>query len=411
MPYQVKQLLEGKGYPVCVKKDDEVAMALAIMIEHDYSQLPVLDIQEDFELPNGMITYEGILRGLRNFKLQINELKVRDVMSDAKIYTVADDLFDILDTLKNTNAVLIMSDVHPQLVGIVTSYDTTEYFRNRTEDLMRVEDVEVTVKDIIREAYLSENGDLDEENLTRGIKLVSHRGKSEKPKTFDELSMAEYINLLTLPATWDFFNSIFNLPRESVGELLHGVREIRNSLAHFRGDLTPEQRDQLKFGVEWLARCQEEYQSRKQREETARIREMLKDVKTGEEETDSSLKDLARSTEASYAEFTVTEAAVGGGRYAALADWLQSQPGRIDQTQLTFSEIEEIIGADLPSSARNHRAWWANDSVSHSQSQLWLDAGWRTTYINLSEGRVTFSRIKERERAYISFFSKLFDEL
>ena len=26
----------------------------------------------------------------------------------------------------------------------------------------------------------------------------------------------------------------------------------------------------------------------------------------------------------------------------------------------TFSEIEAIIGFDLPPSARDHRAWWAN---------------------------------------------------
>jgi hypothetical protein len=107
----------------------------------------------------------------------------------------------------------------------------------------------------------------------------------------------------------------------------------------------------------------------------------------------------------------VTESATGGGRYATLADWLQSQPGRVDQVQLSFNNIEEIIATDLPASARNHRAWWANDSVGHSHSQLWLDAGWRTTYINLSDGKVTFSRIREREKAYINFFSKLIDEL
>jgi len=93
-----------------------------------------------------------------------------------------------------------------------------------------------------------------------------------------------------------------------------------------------------------------------------------------------------------------------------LADWLQSQPGHVDPIQLSFNQIEEIIGTDLPLSASNHRAWWANDAVGHSQSQLWLDAGWRTTYINLTEGRVTFSRIREREKAYISFFGQLLNE-
>ena len=104
-------------------------------------------------------------------------------MVEAKPFTIADDLFDILDRLKNTNAVLIVGDEIPELVGIVTSYDTTDYFRNRTEDLMRVEDIEVTIKDLIEEAYTNTDGTLDNDKLKQAISRVSHRGQGEKQKT------------------------------------------------------------------------------------------------------------------------------------------------------------------------------------------------------------------------------------
>ena len=39
------------------------------------------------------------------------------------------------------------------LDGIVTSYDTTEYFRSRAEDMMYVKDIEDTLKDFIRTAF------------------------------------------------------------------------------------------------------------------------------------------------------------------------------------------------------------------------------------------------------------------
>lgn len=58
--------------------------------------------------------------------------------------------------------------------------------------------------------------------------------------------------------------------------MLHKTREIRNLLAHFRGDLSAEQRDSLKFAIDWLARCQEEYQKRKEEERKARIIEKYK---------------------------------------------------------------------------------------------------------------------------------------
>jgi CBS domain-containing protein len=421
MPYQVQQLLEGQGALVTVSKEDTVAHALSLMIEHDFSQLPVIGKDEGYEVAEGIITYEGILRGVRNFKLNIEDLKVRDVMGAVSVYSGDDDLFDILNRLKETNAVLIRNQNFDYFEGIITSYDTTEYFRNRTEDLMRVEDIEVTIKDLIKEAYiyLSETVEyeLDNNKLDKAVRLVSNRGQNNKPKTFDELTMAEYINLLTLTDTWEFFQSIFNLPADSVKSLLHSIREIRNLLAHFRGDLSAEQRDRLKFAASWLTRCQEEYQKKKERERTekletsARFREENPYPYIQIDQKEAEISFVEANAAISSTDFTITDSAKSGGRYAALADWLQSQPGRVEQIPLSFSEIEEIIGSDLPDSARVFRAWWANDSVGHSHSQLWLAAGWRTTYVNLNEGKVTFSRIREREKAYISFFSKLLDDL
>jgi CBS domain-containing protein len=418
MPYQVQQILKGKGYPVCVQKDDPVSKALSLMIEHDYSQLPVVTTQDnDLDFPEGIITYEGILRGIRNFNTKIEALRVRDVMMSAPIYNVEDDLFDILDRLKETNAVLVMHGDLNALVGIVTSYDTAEYFRNHTEDLMRVEDIELMVKDFIRLGYTLENGELDEARLDLAIAKATEYANKEgtpntKKKTFADLTLSEYITILIKKETWSFYEPIFKISRDALNGLLCGVRDIRNALAHFRGDISAEQRDKLKFCAEWLSGRQEDYQTWKEQQEKKRLLEMIILPPTSAEAVTPSVESTNNAHQAvQKGEFSVSEPTAGGGRYGALADWLQRQPGRIDQVQLTFNQIEEIINADLPLSARKYRAWWANDSVGHSHSQAWLDAGWRTTSINLSEGKVTFGRIVEREKAYIAFFSKLLDEL
>lgn len=417
MPYQVQQIIEGKGTPVCVTKDEPVSKALSLMIEHDFSQLPVISKQTNLanmevDVPEGMITYDGILRGVRNFKARIEDLKVRDVVVNAPVYSAEDDLFDILDRMKDTNAVLVVENfgAGPDLVGIVTSYDTAEYFRKRTEDLMRVEDIELMIRDFIKEAYILKDGSPDNARLDAVIAKHTkpmNTSDGRKGKSFDQLSLYDYITILTLEETWEFYKEIFGVQRGSINELLQGIREVRNSLAHFRDSISAEQRDKLKFGVEWLTRCQEEYQALKEQKALQKQYENWASnaVNTLEKYTPSNLHQATGSTD-----FAITEAATVGGRYAALADWLQSQPGRIDTIQLTFNQVEEIIETDLPASARNHRAWWANDSVGHSHSQLWLEAGWRTTYINLTEGKITFSRIREREKAYITFFSKLLDE-
>lgn len=95
----------------------------------------------------------------------------------------------------------------------------------------------------------------------------------------------------------------------------------------------------------------------------------------------------------------------GEGRYAKLAVWLQELSSQLDDAFLTFEEIERIIGAELPPSARSHRAWWANDPVSHPQSKLWLEVNWRVADVDLGIPLVHFSKTRDREAAYIRFFS------
>jgi hypothetical protein len=47
---------------------------------------------------------------------------------------------------------------------------------------------------------------------------------------------------------------------------------------------------------------------------------------------------------------------------------------------LTFSEIEVILGRELPASASKFTSWWSNDistNVAPSQARAWLHAGFR----------------------------------
>jgi Domain of unknown function (DUF4268) len=98
-------------------------------------------------------------------------------------------------------------------------------------------------------------------------------------------------------------------------------------------------------------------------------------------------------------------------KYARLAVHLRNLPEAQDSITLTFSEIEGILELPLPSSAREYREWWANDSIGHTQSKQRLDADWRQSALSMTDERVTFSRMMERERSYINFFSALRDDL
>ena len=78
-------------------------------------------------------------------------------------------------------------------------------------------------------------------------------------------------------------------------------------------------------------------------------------------------------------------------KYAPLAKFLGDSARTEGTAILSFAQIEDIMGAALPVSARKHRSWWGNDSF-HVQSAAWRAAGWRVFTVNLSRQVVTFIR-------------------
>ena len=71
---------------------------------------------------------------------------------------------------------------------------------------------------------------------------------------------------------------------------------------------------------------------------------------------------------------------------------------RDEACTLTFSQIETIIGAPLPASAKAHKPWWGNDST-HVQARSWMRAGWAVDHPRLPEKEVVFKRIDRSGRS------------
>lgn len=64
-----------------------------------------------------------------------------------------------------------------------------------------------------------------------------------------------------------------------------------------------------------------------------------------------------------------------------------------DRCTLSFAEIERIVGAALPRSAREHRQWWENqeDTRNRPQAKAWQSVGWEVRSVQLGQ-RVEFVR-------------------
>lgn len=420
MAFTAQDLLENGLAPVCVAVDDPVQKALELMVENDFSQLPIVDTEYR---PLGLVTSDSILRGLSYFRSTIDHLRVRDVAENAKQYHQEVGVFDLLDGLNDRPAVLIV-DNENRLSGIVTSWDTTAYFRQRSETLMLVEDIETALEEHIQAAFTnSSTGEIDAQLQQEAIDTVSNAliysnsktalGKYLRlmgndhqlnlewlvqacaslvgaPKKVSDLSLYQKIELLLHKSVWPQYSANFSMDDKAVRQLFEGVYRTRNVLTHFREEITQAQHDQLRFCVRWLDQNPPVFPE-------------------GNTLTTVSETDVPPVTnEILPIDEEITEK---DSRYALLAIYLQNLPLRHDKFVMSFDELETIIDSSLPPSAYRHRSWWANDSVSHVQSIQWLEAGWRVSYINFTEKKVTFVRIRERERAYIDFFNQLMHEL
>jgi hypothetical protein len=66
---------------------------------------------------------------------------------------------------------------------------------------------------------------------------------------------------------------------------------------------------------------------------------------------------------------------------------------------MTFRQIETVIGAPLPASARRHRPWWANDARGHAHAEAWLGEGYRTEDVDMEGEKLVFARAPGLVRA------------
>jgi hypothetical protein len=79
------------------------------------------------------------------------------------------------------------------------------------------------------------------------------------------------------------------------------------------------------------------------------------------------------------------------GKYDPLKTFLEQQNG--ETVPMTFSEIEAVIGAPLPSS-RRYPAWWSNNPWNNTMTQVWLEAGFTTEQVDIEGEKLVFRRVQ-----------------
>lgn len=413
MPFTLEELLAEDQRLRTVQLHDSVPHAIGLMHQHGYNQLPVVDNDGKTSLDQ-VVTFDSILQALRSFNTKPELLHVRDVARAVRPYPADADLLATLDEIQRDNFALIV-DENNVLTGIVTTADTTVFFREYAQDLMQIEGVESRIKEAITALYAGDHAGLEgaiavvtdraadiRKKIPGAIRGYLDKAGLKAPATDDADALAEAEKRLALPRagkpferlSFDEFTEVLlghpNAPKlaqsngvRELRDLLQQVRDARNKLAHFRGELTAEERRTIQFASEWLER---------------NLPVPLAELPVAASPLIQAQPALPVTPE--------DDDERPHGSYAPLAAHLREQGSSITSLPRTFQEIERILGKELPRSAHEYRAWWANDPTK-PQSAAWLEEGWRTTSLSMTERRLTFVRTNDREEAYIGFFAKL----
>jgi len=78
------------------------------------------------------------------------------------------------------------------------------------------------------------------------------------------------------------------------------------------------------------------------------------------------------------------------GKYTPLTLFLSRKAKWTRWVKLQFSQIEGIIGKELPASAHQNPEWWTNNASVHAKA--WQSIGWSIKEVNMKEKTAVFTR-------------------
>lgn len=222
-----------------VNRDDELMHAITLMLQYDFSQLPIMQGERELK---GVISWRSICE-TRAMKGACDV--VRDCREDAQVIGENTRFFDAIPVIIRHGYVLVRSTTN-LISGIVTASDLAAQFQQMAEPFLLIREIELHVRRLL-------DGNVTQEEIGA---LGDGATAPAEDRRLDDLSFGEYVLLLQRPSVWDRVG--LKVDKTEVTAQLDKVREIRNDVMHFDPDPpTAKEMDELKSASQFLLRLSE----------------------------------------------------------------------------------------------------------------------------------------------------------
>lgn len=204
---------------VTVAPDTPINEATTLMLQHDYSQLPVFSGTQTLR---GVISWTTIGKSLA---LGRKCESVKDCMVDARTVTPETSLFVAIGDIVSHEYVLVQeSGSSRRIAGIVTTSDLSLQFRLLAEPFLLLGEIENYVRALIGDKF----------SIDDIQKAADSRDETRVVESISDLSFGEYLRLIENPDNWAKLG--IAIDRKVTLEGLERVRRIRNDVMHFDPD-------------------------------------------------------------------------------------------------------------------------------------------------------------------------------
>lgn len=235
---RVQSMAAANHKPIFVDRNDSLEHAVTLMLQHDYSQLPVVSGGERTLI--GYISWKTI--GLSSWR-GVKGDKVENFLSD-KITTIkrTETLLEAIEIVAQKEFVIVLKE-DKSMSGIITTADVaSEFFTiTQAEAFLLLEQIELHIRNLIN------RGGILLEDLQ---KVCVEEGRVVK--CIDDLTFGEYIRIFENSKHWKKIN--IRNEQKSFVSFLQEVREVRNDVMHFEPDgIGVEKMDTLRNMARYLS--------------------------------------------------------------------------------------------------------------------------------------------------------------
>lgn len=234
--YRISKLEAANRPLLTVTPNARLEEAVTKMMQHGYSQLPVMTSERDVK---GVISWSSIGQ---NLALGAANGSVQDLMDEAYEIRAELSLFQALPIIEQHNYVLVRGR-DKRISGIITASDLSRQFSQLSEPFLLLSEIENHVRILIGTRF-------------SGAELTEVRAPDDPQRQVENvahLTMGECIRLVENPDRWTRME--LRVDRAEFCKQLGLVRDIRNDVMHFDPDgITAEQLEVLQGSARFLQR-------------------------------------------------------------------------------------------------------------------------------------------------------------